>query len=259
MKEIISRFVDKYKDIRFDAVYCEIEDLDMYIQTNLVQRHLILCNSRRDLNIIEHTHAFANLFTECNQTLEFDGAVYLHEPITRNDHFIVVIDLKTGNFTVVGSDRRSQILEALDRLSAVLDALKLYESQISIETETLNKLYPWLYFSWRGMNRDQFNVETISSDVNGRFIFHCCVWDLAVELDKPTIRLMKRHLPKKVRHRRNRLIERAKSKMSAKQGLSPAERSIICSSTGPLKAKHLTIAEILSMRKETNHGIEALS
>lgn len=35
MKEIISRFVDKYKDIRFDASYCEIEDLDAYTETNL--------------------------------------------------------------------------------------------------------------------------------------------------------------------------------------------------------------------------------
>lgn len=206
MKEIISKFADKYKDIRFAASYCDIEDLDAYTVTNLERNHLILCNRRNDLNLIRSTHAFVRLFTECTDQLEFDGAVYRHEPITQNDQFITVIDLKTGDFAVKGHARRSRILEALDRLSVVLDALKFYESQISIDTETLNKLYPWLDFSWRGMNRDQFNVEPRSSDVNGWFIFHRNVWDLAVELDKPTIRLMKRHLSKKVRHRRNRQI-----------------------------------------------------
>lgn len=234
MKEIISRFVDKYKDIRFDASYCEIEDLDMYIQTNLARRHLILCNSRNDLNIIDHTHALANLFTECNQTLEFDGAIYFQEPITQDDQFIVVIDLKTGDFTVKGHVRRSIVLEALDRLSTVLDALKFYESQISVDTETLNKLYPCLDFSWRGMNRDRFNVEPRFSDVNGWFVFHRNVWDLAVELDKPTIRLMKRHLPKKVRHRRNRQIAKTAARMKSKE-LTSFERMLINAKTGPIK------------------------
>ena len=215
MKEIISRFVDKYKDIRFAASYCDIEDLDTYTESNLERNHLILCNRRNDLNLIRSTHAFARLFTECTERLEFDGAIYFHEPITRNDQFIVVIDLKTGDFTVKGRVRRSIVLEALDRLSIVLDALKFYESQISIDTETLNKLYPWLDFSRRGMNRDRFNVEPRSSDVNSWFIFHCNVWDLAVELDKPTIRLMKRHLPKKVRNRRNRQIAKTTARMKS--------------------------------------------
>lgn len=207
MKEIITQFVEKHKDINFTASYCEIEDLDMYIQTNLAKRHLILCNSRHDLNIIDRKHAFAKLFTECNQILEFDGAVYHHEPITRDDQFIAVIDLKTGNFTVAGSDRRSQILEALDRLSVVLDALKFYESKKSIDTKVLTSTYPWLDFSWRGMNKDKFNLDPRYSDVNGWFVLdRNGIWDLTVELDKPTIRLMKRHLPKKVRHRRDRQI-----------------------------------------------------
>ena len=214
MKEIISKFADKYKDIKFSASYCDIEDLDAYTETNLERNHLILCNRRNDLNLIRSTHSFARLFTECTDQLEFDGAIYLHEPITRDDQFIVVIDLKTGDFTVKGHVRRSIVLEALDRLSTVLDAIKFYESQISIETKTLNKLYPWLDFSWRGMNRDRFNVEPRFSDVNGWFIFNRNVWDLAVELDKPTIRLMKRHLPKKVRHRRNRQIAKTAARMN---------------------------------------------
>ena len=185
----------------------------MYIETNLVKRHLILCNSRHDLNIIDHKHAFAKLFTECNQILEFDGAVYNHEPITREDHFIVVIDLKTGNFTVAGSDRRSQILEALNRLSVVLDALKFYESKKSIDTKILTSTYPWLDFSWRGMNKDELNLDSRYADVNGWFVLdRNGIWDLAVELDKPTIRLMKRHLPKKVRHRRDRQIAKTESR-----------------------------------------------
>lgn len=213
MKEIIAQFVEKHKDMNFTASYCEIEDLDMYIQTNLARHHLILCNSRHDLNIIDHKHAFAKLFTECNQILEFDGAVYNHEPITRDDHFIAVIDLKTGNFTVAGSDRRSQILEALDRLSVVLDALKFYESKKSIDTKVLTSTYPWLDFSWRGMNKDKFNLDPRYSDVNGWFVLdRNGIWDLTVELDKPTIRLMKRHLPKKVRHRRNRQIAKTESR-----------------------------------------------
>lgn len=235
MKEIITQFVEKHKDINFTASYCEIEDLDMYMQTNLERRHLILCNSRHDLNIINQNHAFAKLFTECNQTLEFDGAIYFHEPITRQDQFIVAIDLKTGNFTVKGCDRRSQVLEALNRLSIVLDALKFYESQKSVDTKVLTATYPWLDFSWRGMNKDKFNLDPRYSDVGGWFVLdRNGIWDLTVELNKPTLRLMKRHLPKKVRHRRSRQILNARYSLMS-NSLSEFEKYLINAQTGPVK------------------------
>ena len=205
MKEIITRFVEKYKDVKFNLSYCDVEDLDAVVETNLERRHLIISNFRQDLNIIRSNHAFAPLFKECTERLEFDGAVYLHEPIVDKSQFIVSIDLKTGVFKTVGHARRSQILEVLDRLSVILDALKFYESQKSVETEILNATYPWLDFSWRGMNKDKFNLDPKSSKVGGWFVLdRNGIWDLTVELNKPTLRLMKRHLPKKIRHRRNR-------------------------------------------------------
>lgn len=215
MKEIIYKFADKYKDIRFAASYCDIEDLDAYTETNLERNHLILCNRRNDLNPIRSTHALARLFTECTDQLEFDGATYFHEPITQNDQFIVVIDLKTGDFTVKGHVRRSLVLEALDRLSTVLDAIKFYESQISVDTETLNELYTWLDFSWRGMDKDEFTIELKGSGLYSWFVIYRNIYDITVSLDKKTLRVMKRHLPKKVRHRRNRQVAKTRARMNS--------------------------------------------
>lgn len=234
MKEIISKFADKYKDIRFVASYCDIEDLDVYTETNHERNHLILCNRRNDLNPIRSTHAFARLFTECTDQLEFDGAIYFHELITQDDQFIVVIDLKTGDFTVKGHVRRSIVLEALDRLSTVLDAIKFYESQISVDTETLNELYPWLDFSRRGMNKDEFTIELKDSELYSWFVIYRDVYDITVSLDKKTLRAMKRHLPKKVRHRRNRQIAKTAARMNSKE-LTSFERLFINAKTGPIK------------------------
>lgn len=205
MKEIIQHFADQYKDVNFTASYCDVADLNAVVETNLERRHLIVSNFRQDLNIIRSNHALASLFKECTERFDFDRAVYLHEPIVDESQFIVAIDLKTGDFKTVGHIRRSQILEVLNRLSVILDALKFYESQKSIDAKVLTSTYPWLDFSWRGMNKDEFNLDPRSSKVSGWFVLdRNGICDLTVELDKPTIRLMKRHLPKKVRHRRNR-------------------------------------------------------
>lgn len=114
MKDIITQFVEKHKDINFAASYLEIVDLNAIIETNLERHHLIVSNLRQDLNIIRSNHALASLFEECTERLEFDGAVYLHEPIVDESQFIVAIDLKTGDFKTVGHIRRSQILEVLN-------------------------------------------------------------------------------------------------------------------------------------------------
>ena len=217
MKEIIDRFVDKYKDVSFTASYLDIVDLNAIIETNLERSHLIVSNFRQDLNIIRSDHALASLFEECTEKFEFDGAIYLHEPIVDESQFIVAIDLKTGVFKTVGHTRRSQLLEVLNRLSVVLDALKFYESQKSIDASVLTSTYPWLDFSWRGVNNDEFTLDPRYSDVDGWFVLdRNGIWDLTVELDKPTIQLMKRHLPKKIRHRRDRQILNARYRLSLK-------------------------------------------
>lgn len=212
MKEIIRHFTSRYKDVDFTVSYCNVTDLNAVVETNLERRHLIVSNFRQDLLIIRSGHALAELFEECTERLEFDRAVYLHEPIVDESQFIVAIDLKTSEFKTVGHARRSQILAVLNRLSIILDALKFYNSQKSIDVKVLNATYPWLDFSWRGLDRDKFNIEVKSSEVNG----WCVIdkndsFDINCSLDKKTIRSMKRRIPKKVSHRRNRLIARAKS------------------------------------------------
>ena len=207
MKEIIQSFTDRYKDINFAASYCDVADLNSVVETNLERRHLIISNFRQDLNIIRSDRALAELFEECTERLEFDGAVYLHEQIVDESQFIVVINLKTGEFKTVGHTRRSQLLAVLDRLSVILDALKFYNSQNSIDAKVLNATYPWLDFSWRGVNNDKFDIEGRSSEVSGWFIIDKNgLFDINCSLDKKTIRSMKRHLLKKVQHRRNRQI-----------------------------------------------------
>ena len=227
MKEIIQHFIDQYKDVIFTVSYCDVADLNAVVETNLERRHLIISNFRQDLNIVRSDHALAELFEECTERLEFDGAVYLHEPIVDESQFIVAIDLKTGEFKTVGHTRRSQLLAVLNRLSVILDALKFYESQKSIDTEVLTATYPWLDFRWRGFDRDEFEIEGRSDEVSGWFIIDKNdSFDINCSLDKKTIRSMKRHLPKEVKHRRTRQMCNS---------LSEFEKYLINAQTGPVK------------------------
>lgn len=235
MKEIIIQFVEKYKDVNFSASYCDVADLNAVVETNLERRHLVISNFRQDLNIIRSDHALAELFEECTERLEFDGAVYLHEPIVDESQFIVVIDLKTGEFKTVGHTSRSQLLAVLNRLSVILDALKFYDSQKSIDTKVLTATYPWLDFSWRGVNNDKFDIEGRSSEVSSWFIIdENDSFDINCSLDKKTIRSMKRHLPKEVKHRRTRQILKSKYRLM-RNSLSEFEKYLINAQTGPVK------------------------
>lgn len=235
MKEIIQHFIDQYKDVIFTASYCDVADLNAVVETNLERRHLIVSNFRQDLNIIRSDHALAELFEECTERLEFDGAVYLHEPIVDESQFIVAINLKTGEFKTVGHTSRSQLLAVLDRLSIILDALKFYDSQKSIDAKVLTATYPWLDFSWRGINSNEFDIEGRSSEVSGWFIIDKNdSFDINCSLDKKTIRSMKRHLLKEVKHRRTRQILKSKYRLM-RNSLSEFEKYLINAQTGPVK------------------------
>ena len=258
MKEIIKQFCNKHKNSKFYISYCDFKDFDAYAETNFKHRHLFICNKRDELTIVESDYALISLFPECTDKIEFEGVTYRHIPIEREDQFILIMNVETGAFVTKGHVPRSIVSEALNRISITVDTLMFYDSQKDKGVDYLNATYTWLGFGW--YCQDEFHIGGRYSNVGGFFIqYSDGMWEIDCSLDKETIRSMKRHIPKKVSHRRNRLIERVKSKTSVKHGLSPAERLIICSSTGPLKARHLTIAEIVSMRKETNHGIETLS
>lgn len=258
MKEIISNFSNKHKNSKFYISYCDFKDFEAYAETNFKHRHMFIGTNRNDLEIIDGDHAMIKFFPECTESIEFDGVIYYHKPIEREDQFILIMNVETGSFVTKGHVPRSIVSEALNRISITVDTLMFYDSQKDKGVDYLNATYHWLGFGW--YRQDEFHVGGRYSNVGGFFIqYSDGMWEIDCSLDKETIRSMKRHIPKKVSHRRNRLIERVKSKTSVKHGLSPAERLIICSSTGPLKARHLTIAEIASMRKETNHGIETLS
>lgn len=258
MEEIIKQFCNKHKNSKFYISYCDFKDVDTYAETNFKHRHLFICNKRDKLTIVESDHALISIFPECTDSIEFEGVTYRHMPIEREDQFILMMNVETGAFVTKGHVPQSIVSEALNRISITVDALIFYDSHKDKGVDYLNATYPWLDFGW--YRQDEFHIGGRYSNVGGFFIqYSDGMWEIDCSLDKETIRSMKRRMPKKVSHRRNRLIERAKSKMSVEHGLSPAERLIICSSTGPLKARHLTIAEIASMRKETNHGIETLS
>lgn len=235
MKEIIQYFTDQYKDVIFTVSYCDSADLNTVVETNLERRHLIVSNFRQDLNIIRSDHALAELFEECTERLEFDGVVYLHEPIADESQFIVAIDLKAGEFRTVGHTLRSQILAVLNRLSVILDALKFYDSQKLIDVKVLNATYPWLDFSWSGINNDKFDIEGRSSEVSGWFIIDKNdSFDINCSLDKKTIRSMKRYLPKEVKHRRTRQILKSKYRLM-RNSSSEFEKYLINAQTGPVK------------------------
>lgn len=257
MEEIIKQFCNKHKNSKFYISYCDFKDFDTYAETNFKHRHLFICNKRDELTIVESDHALISIFPECTDSIEFEGVTYRHMPIEREDQFILMMNVETGAFVTKGHVPQSIVSEALNRISITVDALIFYDSHKDKDIDYLNATYPWLDFGW--YRQDEFHIGGRYSNVGGFFIqYSDGMWEIDCSLDKKTIRSMKRHIPKKVSHRRNHLIERAKSKTSVNHGLSTAERLIICSSTGPLKAKHLTFAEIASMIKETNNGIETL-
>lgn len=243
MKEIIKRFADKHKNSKFYISYCDFEDFDAYAETNYRHRHLIFCNKRDDLSIIESDHALINIFRECTDQIEFDGVTYRHKLIERDDQFILMMNVETGEFVTKGHVSHTSISAALDRISITVDALMFYESQKDKGTNYLNSTYPWLGFSWH--REDEFHIGGRYSNVSGFFIlYENGLWEIDCSLDKQTIRSMKRHLPKKIRHRRNRQIDRVKARMESKE-LTSFERLLINAKTGPVKKNDLDLLSVM--------------
>lgn len=123
--------------------------------------------------------------------------------------------------------------EALNRISITVDTLMFYGSQKDKGVDYLNATYPWLGFSW--YRQDEFHIGGRYSNVGGFFIqYSDGMWEIDCSLDKKTIRSMKRRIPKKVSHRRNRQILKSKYRLT-RNSLSEFEKYLINAQTGPVK------------------------
>lgn len=266
MKEIISNFSNKHKNSKFYISYCDFKDFDAYAETNFKHRHLFICNKRDELTIVESDHALISIFPECTDSIEFEGVTYRHITIEREDQFILIMNVETGAFVTKGHVPRSIVSEALNRISIAVDALMFYDSQKYKGVDYLNATYTWLGFSWH--RQDEFHIGGSYSNVGGFFIqYSDGMWEIDCSLDKETIRSMKRHIPKKVSHRRNLLIERVSSKMNSKYDLfmkclfesqefkdriheslkdsNATEQLLIDAKTGPMKTLHRRLSSRL--------------
>ena len=269
MKEIIQQFTNKHKNSKFYISYCDFKDFDAYAETNFKHRHLFICSKRDELKIVESDHALISIFPERTDSIELEGVTYRHAPIEREDQFILMMNVETGAFVTKGHVPRSIVSEALNRISIAVDTLMFYDSQKAKGVDYLNATYTWLGFGW--YRQDEFHIGGRYSNVGGFFIqYSDGMWEIDCSLDKQTIRSMKRHIPKKVSHRRNLLIERVSSKMQSKYDLfmkclfeslesqefkdriheslkdsNATEQLLIDAKTGPMKTLHRQLSSRL--------------
>ena len=204
MQDIIKQFTNKHHDIEINIDYDAFDNLDVYIDSHTPYNHLILFRKSNPAYIGDVNYLSDKLFPNNTVDVEFQGVTYRYFEFTKENQFIIFIDMKTGEFLSLGNPKRSEILEALNRHSIIYDALKFFTTQKEKGMDYLNATYPWLSFCMDGSYGQYFNIWSKGDQygtIHGGFFMQYPdgTWEIDCDLDKSTINAMKRCLKRKGR------------------------------------------------------------
>ena len=158
MQDIIKQFTNKHPDIEINIDYDAFDNLDVYVDSHTPYNHLILFRKSNPAYIGDVNYLSVKPVPNNTVDVEFQGVTYRYFEFTKENQFIIFIDMKTGEFLSIGNPKRSEILEALNRHSIIYDALKFFTTQKEKGIDYLKATYPWLGFSTNGLQRQYFHI-----------------------------------------------------------------------------------------------------
>ena len=196
MKDIIDKFVEAHKDFKLYISYGSMRDIGLWSETLKYYEDYMICSLNSDFVIEENTEFYRDIYKECTESFALGKNEYIYNPnkTFKDDEFVLLFNMESGDFKIFGNPNRAKIIKALTRLDNIIKGLKHIDKYKSKGAEYLDNTFSWLDFSVQGQNQDELHFDSISYDF-GFCIFHPnTVWEIDSLIDRNFERAMKRVL-----------------------------------------------------------------
>lgn len=193
MKQLIETFKKENPIHNIYISYGKMWDLDLDIET-LGNNVFLISSTKKSFWLGRKTEFNVAWFDTYSEEFVVNGQEYIYKPYSFDDsEFVVLFDLDSEEFKVLGSFNRAKTLEALNRIATINQGIKKIENESSKGIEFLNANYPWLHFSMQGPNDNELHFD---GDLIGGFVilYPSGVWEIDSSIEKSFERAMKRVL-----------------------------------------------------------------
>lgn len=193
MKQLIEKFKKENPIPNIYISYGKIWDLDVYVET-LGNNVFLISSTNKSFGLVRKTEFNIAWFDTYSEGFTINDQEYVYEPYLFDDsEFVVLFDLESEEFKILGSFNRAKTLAALNRIATINQGIKKIEKESIKGIEFLNANYPWLHFSMQGPNDNEFHFD---SNLIGGFVilYPSGVWEIDSSIEKSFERAMKRVL-----------------------------------------------------------------
>lgn len=193
MKQLIEKFKKENPIHNIYISYGKMWELDVDVET--LGNNVFLISSTKEMFRLERkTDFYTSIFDTYIDGVVINGQEYIYKPYSfDNDEFVVLLDLESEEFKVLGSFNRAKTLAALNRIATINQGIKKIENEYSKGIGFLNANYPWLQFSIQGPNDNELHFD---GDLIGGFVilYPNGIWEIDSNIEKSFERTMKRVL-----------------------------------------------------------------
>ena len=193
MKQLIEKFKKENPIHNIYISYGKMWDLDVDVET-LGNNVFLISSTKKMFRLERKTDFYTSIFDTYIDGVVINGQEYIYKPYSfDNDEFVVLLDLESEEFKVLGSFNRVKTLAALNRISTINQGIKKIENEYSKGIGFLNANYPWLHFSMQGPNDNELHFD---GDLIGGFVilYPNGIWEIDSSIEKSFKRTMKRVL-----------------------------------------------------------------
>ena len=193
MKQVIEKFKKDNPIPNIYISYGKMWDLDLDVET-LGNNVFLISSTNKSFRLVRKTEFNIAWFDTYSEEFVVNGQEYIYEPYSFDEsEFVVLFDLDSEEFKVLGSFNRAKTLAALNRIATINQGIKKIENESSKGIDFLNANYPWLHFSMQGPNDNELHFD---GDLIGGFVilYPNEVWEIDSSIEKSFERAMKRVL-----------------------------------------------------------------
>lgn len=193
MKQLIEKLKKDNPIPNIYISYGKMWDLDLDVET-LGNNVFLISSTKKMFRLERKTEFYACIFGTNIEEFVVNGQEYIYKPYSFDDgEFVVLLDLESEEFKVLGSFNRAKTLAALSRIVTINQGIKKIEKESSRGIEFLNANYPWLHFSMQGPNDNELHFD---GELIGGFVilYPSGVWEIDSSIEKSFERAMKRVL-----------------------------------------------------------------
>lgn len=196
MKDIIDNFVKAHKDFKLYISYGRMDDIGLDCKTINTETYMI-STIDRDFEFRANNEFNRRFFPECEHLILLDDNEYIsthNETDFKNDNFLFLFNVATGEFKFFGNPNRAKILKALTRLDVIIKGFKYIDKYKYKGADYLDNTFNWLNFSMQGPDGNELHLDSKYISAGFCICYPDTTWEIDSSIDRDFERAMKRVL-----------------------------------------------------------------